>query len=423
MYGAIECDRRDDDAGVVDGGGGDVVVTNAPHAPTATSCLATITLPKDDYRTMHVAKVLGCRNGDALRVGVVRDRRRRAAARVEDDDDDRDGDDRAKNAPVDDGGRKGDDGRGGRRDAYPRATFLEGLLTDQAIVSWLPEGRVKKAEPTKNGDPPGSLRIVIPHPPMTTLWDDRAHVAGGAVTSSRIDECDDDGNDDDDATSPCDDAPRVSLLLALPRPLQLRRILPMISQFGVDRILLTNANKVPKDYFGSSVLREPKNVRDLLVEGLSISGDVSLPDVIITRRLRSYLEDELDDMFPVGEVARVIAHPRRRRTYVVSSEGGRHDGNDDEDYGDGDDDGGADGGERYDVGTRRMADVVFPNDDGKRPRRMLIAVGPEGGWEEPYELDMFERCGFQKVHIGSRVLRSDVAVVSLLALANEACDA
>ena len=41
--------------------------------------------------------------------------------------------------------------------------------------------------------------------------------------------------------------------------------------------------------------------------------------------------------------------------------------------------------------------------------------------EEPYELDMFERMGFQRVSLGSRVLRSDVAVVSLLALAHEAC--
>ena len=55
-----------------------------------------------------------------------------------------------------------------------------------------------------------------------------------------------------------------------------------------------------------------------------------------------------------------------------------------------------------------MSDVVFPNVDGKGPRRMLVAIGPEGGWEEPYELDMFERLGFQRVSLGSRVLRSDV---------------
>jgi 16S rRNA U1498 N3-methylase RsmE len=55
--------------------------------------------------------------------------------------------------------------------------------------------------------------------------------------------------------------------------------------------------------------------------------------------------------------------------------------------------------------------VVFPNDGdggGGGPRMMLVAIGPEGWWEEPHELDMFKRSGFQRVSLGSRVLRSDV---------------
>jgi RsmE family RNA methyltransferase len=50
-----------------------------------------------------------------------------------------------------------------------------------------------------------------------------------------------------------------------------------------------------------------------------------------------------------------------------------------------------------------------------------LACRPEGGWEEPDELDMFMERGFQKVTLGTRVLRSDVAIVSLLALAHEVC--
>jgi RsmE family RNA methyltransferase len=46
---------------------------------------------------------------------------------------------------------------------------------------------------------------------------------------------------------------------------------------------------------------------------------------------------------------------------------------------------------------------------------------PEGGWTEPYEIDMFRSKGFQQITLGTRVLRSDVAVVSLLSLANEVC--
>ena len=56
-------------------------------------------------------------------------------------------------------------------------------------------------------------------------------------------------------------------------------------------------------------------------------------------------------------------------------------------------------------------------------RERILRRWPEGGWEEPYELDMFKSRGFQQISLGTRVLRSDVAVVSLLALAHEACAA
>jgi hypothetical protein len=87
----------------------------------------------------------------------------------------------------------------------------------------------------------------------------------------------------------------VSLLPAFSRPLQLRRILPMVwCQLGLDRIMLSNARKLPRDYFGSSLLRKPETLRGLLVEELTISSDVSLPDVIVTGKLGAFLEDELD---------------------------------------------------------------------------------------------------------------------------------
>lgn len=300
---------------------------------TGTSSLATITFPKDDYRTIHVAKILGLQNGDTLRAGAV-------------------------------------------RSAKDEGNELAGLITDDATVTWLPEGKIKKAQPTKNGDPPGSLQISIPLPPETSLWDGRNSTVN------------------DDGTIDLEDTPSVSLLLALPRPLQLGRILPMVSQLGIDQLVLTNARKVPKDYFGSHIFRKPEVLQGLLVEGLAQSGDVRLPDVTVTKRLKIFMEDELDDLFPPGEVARVIAHPQRKNVP------------------------GSDGSEAVVNEVKRMTDIKFPGDG---PRRVLVAVGPEGGWEEPYELDMFTSKGFQQITLGTRVLRSDVAVVSLLALAHEVC--
>lgn len=244
--------------------------------------MATVTLPKDDYRTIHIAKILGLHNGDSLRAGTVIN-------------------------PSDE-----------QRDEYA------GLLTDDATITWIPEGKIKKAEPTKNGDPPGSLCISIPHPPKTYL----------STQSS---------------DAGINDIPRVSLLLALPRPLQLGRILPMVSQLGVDRLILTNSMKVPKDYFGSHIFRKPEVLRGLLVEGLAQSGDVRLPKVLVTKRLKVFIEDELDELFPPDEFVRVIAHPQRRQV--------------------------GDDIEIVESAPLRMKDLKFPTDESGKPRRLLVAVG------------------------------------------------
>jgi RsmE family RNA methyltransferase len=265
----------------------------------------TATLPMDDYRTIHAAKILCLQNGDEIRCGVVSNESH------------------------------------------------DGLVTDKATIKWLPEGKVKKAEPLGNGSPPGSL-----HVSLTSL------VPVVEVLAK----------------------PSVSLILALPRPLALGRMLPMISQMGVEMLVLTEARKVPKDYFGSHLFRKPQLLTKLLVEGLCQSGDVQLPRVIITRNLSNFLNDELDGLFPANEYARAIAHPQRPR-------GGN---------------------------ILKLRDVSFPS---MSSRRLLVAVGPEGGWEEPDELNHFViDHGFEQVSMGSRVLRSDCAVVSLLALAHDLCN-
>ena len=253
-----------------------------------------VTLPKDDYRTIHASKILGLHNGDTIRAGLVGD-------------------------------------------------SSSGLMTDSARICWIPEGKVKKAEPLANGNPPGSLHILLSElePPPPAL------------------------------------VPSVSLILALPRPLQLGRMLPMIAQMGVDKLVLTQAQKVPKDYFGSHLFRKPNELRDRLIEGLCQAGDVRLPQVTVVRSLRDFLRDELDDMFPVEEYTRVLAHPQRK-----------------------------------DAEAKRMRDVVTKD-------KVVVAVGPEGGWEEPLELDRFAEHQFEQISMGSRILRSDCAVVSLLSLAHD----
>jgi 16S rRNA (uracil1498-N3)-methyltransferase len=47
-----------------------------------------------------------------------------------------------------------------------------------------------------------------------------------------------------------------------------------------------------------------------------------------------------------------------------------------------------------------------------KPGRILLAVGPEGGWVE-YEVQRFIEKGFAAFTMGERILKVDTAVISL----------
>ncbi len=87
--------------------------------------------------------------------------------------------------------------------------------------------------------------------------------------------------------------------------------LKVVSSLGVGTIVISNAAKVDKGYFGSHLFRDPFEMRNKLVEGLMQSGDTALPRVIVAKRLKVFLEDNIDAMFPNGTHTRVVAHPRR----------------------------------------------------------------------------------------------------------------
>lgn len=168
--------------------------------------------------------------------------------------------------------------------------------------------------------------------------------------------------------------PCVSLLLALPRPKVMKRLWSPLAMLGVHRILLSNAEKVERNYFDTHWLQE-SNYRPLLVQGLEQSGDTHVPRVSVHRRLKPLIEDQLDDMVPAG--ARLLAHP----------------------------------GQRPDL-------TGIP---GNSAEHVLLAVGPEGGWT-PYEQDMLGKHGFVPVSLGRRRLRTDIACTALLSVLHASFD-
>jgi RsmE family RNA methyltransferase len=169
--------------------------------------------------------------------------------------------------------------------------------------------------------------------------------------------------------------PRIDLLLALPRPKVLARLWSQLAALGVGRVVLVNAAKVERCYFDSHVL-SPASFTPRLLEGLQQARDTRLPEVLVRRRFRPFVEDELDALFPAGP--RLVADP---------------------------------GGER------RIGDCL-PASGGEAPAPVLLAVGPEGGWV-PFELGLLRARGFESVGLGQRTLRTDTACIGLLSIVAE----
>ena len=159
------------------------------------------------------------------------------------------------------------------------------------------------------------------------------------------------------------------LVLAPPRPRAMKRLLPQLASLGVGRIVLVGAKKVEKDFWGATLLKE-ENWRPLFVDGLMQAGTTEMPALETRRNFARFVREELDAMFPSAN--RVVAHP-----YC----------------------GGAPAAER-------------------RAGRLLLAVGPEGGWTDA-ELELLEERGFSRFSLGKRILKTDTAVIALAAKLNK----
>lgn len=160
--------------------------------------------------------------------------------------------------------------------------------------------------------------------------------------------------------------PPLDLLLALPRPIMLRRIFSQAAALGVGTIFITNAQRVEKSFWSATLLNE-EEYRPHLLQGLEQAVDTRVPEVCVYERFKPFIEDVLPER--MKEYSHLlIAHPGSQAT---------------------------------------LKNVII-----ERPERILLAVGPEGGWID-YEIDRFAECGFKSFSMGERILKVDTAVVAL----------
>lgn len=157
----------------------------------------------------------------------------------------------------------------------------------------------------------------------------------------------------------------VSLVLAIPRPKQLKRVIPAIASLGVDRVMLVNAARVEKSYFDSKVLAA--EFLDGLIElGLEQACDTVRPTLEVRERLKPFVEDELSTWAPPGAL-KLLPHPH----------------------------------------------TASPLRPVPTATHVVLAIGPDGGWV-PFEVELFQKNGFAPVSLGPRVLRGEVAVPAVL---------
>ena len=173
--------------------------------------------------------------------------------------------------------------------------------------------------------------------------------------------------------APMPPRPAVDLLLALPRPKVMRRLWAQLAALGVGHIILTNAARVERNYFDTHVLEETC-YRPLLIEGLQQARDTRLPIVSIHRQFKVLVEDHLDLLFANG--LRIVADP---------------------------------------AAVNPLSATIRDH----AGERLLLAIGPEGGWTE-FELKLLATRGFEAAAAGPRPLRSDTACIALVALAHDA---
>ncbi|HGY91037.1 MAG TPA: 16S rRNA (uracil(1498)-N(3))-methyltransferase [Planctomycetes bacterium] len=165
-------------------------------------------------------------------------------------------------------------------------------------------------------------------------------------------------------------ARRLELLMAVPRPKVLGRVVEQAVSLGVSRLHLLRAWFVEKSYLKCDLLNHPERMEERVWRGLEVSGRTHVPEVLIHPLFRPFVEDDLDRHLGKGG-GRFLAHP----------------------------------GSETPLGR-----VPLPAEGV-----LALAIGPERGWTA-FEVELLTAHGFQAVSLGDGVLRVETAAVAGLAL-------
>jgi RsmE family RNA methyltransferase len=155
----------------------------------------------------------------------------------------------------------------------------------------------------------------------------------------------------------------LTLIVALPRPKMLRRILRTVAELGVQQLHLINSSRVEKSYWQTPAL-DKATIEGYLIQGLQQSRDTQLPAVHCHKLFKPFAEDALPGL--IDNKRALLVHP----------------------------------GE-------------YPPCPREPTGSMVLIIGPEGGFI-PYEVEKFQSAGCTTVSLGPRILRVENAVISVI---------
>ena len=147
----------------------------------------------------------------------------------------------------------------------------------------------------------------------------------------------------------------VTLIVALPRPKVLRRLIMDSVTLGVEKIILLHSYRVDKSYWQTPFLQQLNHYIEL---GLEQAGDTVAPKIELYKRFKPFVEDILPGLISMDCPA-YVAHPYAEQAMPFAIE-----------------------------------------------HPCTIVIGPEGGFI-PYEVDLLIKNGCQAVSLGNRIIRTE----------------
>lgn len=158
----------------------------------------------------------------------------------------------------------------------------------------------------------------------------------------------------------------LTVILALPRPKVLRRLIMDMTALGVAQIILINSYRSEKSYWQSPLL---SRLDEFVHDGLQQAGDTIAPTIRCKKRFKPFVEDELAQYLDGG--IGLVAHPYSDQSFA-----------------------------EFIYSAAQPVSVPLPT---------LLCIGAEGGWID-YEVELLKNQGCHAVSMGDRILRTEAAV-------------